>query len=176
MSLVVQKYGGSSLATLDDIRRVAAQISRSQNDVEHLVIVVSAMGHSTDWLLPMAEAVQTRPSPRELDLLLSTGEIRSAALLALALRALSVPAWALTGSQAVITTCPTHGSARVVNVAPGGVLSALRAGMIPVVAGYQGASQAGEVTTLGRGASDITAVAGTSDRVDFTPGRVGCKQ
>ena len=159
MEVVVQKYGGSSLATLEAISQVAARIAAHRSDVGHMVVVVSAMGDTTDELLALAHAVNPCPPVRDLDLLLATGEIKSAALLTLALHALGVPARALTGAQAGIITCDTHGAARVVSVDPGGILAALTSGDVAVVAGFQGTSRRGAFTTLGRGGSDTTAVA-----------------
>ena len=161
--LVVQKFGGSSLADADRIRRVARRIARERSAGSALVVVVSAMGDTTDELLELAAAITDDPDPRELDVLLSTGEHQSATLLSMALHALGVPAISLTGAQAGITTDGRYGKARIAGVEPTRVRSELAAGKVVIVAGFQGASGSGsdqaEITTLGRGGSDTTAVA-----------------
>jgi aspartate kinase len=163
--LVVQKYGGSSLATPARLRRVAARVAAVRRGGCRVVVVVSAMGDATDALLALAAEVRGAGGAadgRELDLLLATGEQAAAALLALALAAEGVPARALTGARAGLRTDGRHGDARIVALAGGrrgGVQRALAAGCVPVVAGFQGLSRGGEVTTLGRGGSDTTAVA-----------------
>jgi aspartate kinase len=161
--LVVQKYGGSSLATADRIRHVAGRIARQQAAGTDLVVVVSAMGDTTDELLGLAAAITDQPDPRELDMLLATGEHQSATLVSMALHALGVAAISLTGAQAGIRTDTSHGRARIANVDPARVRHEIGAGRIVIVAGFQGATETshpgGEVTTLGRGGSDTTAVA-----------------
>ncbi|MFI5255495.1 MAG: aspartate kinase [Candidatus Limnocylindrales bacterium] len=161
--LVVQKYGGSSLATADRIRHVAGRIARRRADGTDLVVVVSAMGDTTDELLGLAAAITAEPDPRELDMLLATGEHQSATLVSMALHALGVAAISLTGAQAGIRTDSSHGKARLANVDPARVRQEMAAGRVVIVAGFQGATDtthpAGEVTTLGRGGSDTTAVA-----------------
>ena len=161
--LVVQKYGGSSLATADRIRHVARRIARERADGVDLVVVVSAMGDTTDELLGLAAAITEEPDPRELDMLLATGEHQSATLVSMALHALGMAAISLTGAQAGIRTDTSHGRARIANVDPARVRRELVAGRVVIVAGFQGATDeshaAGEVTTLGRGGSDTTAVA-----------------
>jgi aspartate kinase len=165
--LVVQKFGGSSLADADRIRRVARRIARERVQGAELVAVVSAMGDTTDELLALAEAITDEPDSRELDVLLATGEHQSATLVSMALHAIGVPAISLTGAQAGITTDGRHGKARIAGVEPRRIRAELDAGKVVIVAGFQGASQAAsqdgvmatETTTLGRGGSDTTAVA-----------------
>jgi aspartate kinase len=161
--LVVQKYGGSSLADADRIRRVARRIARERAGAAELVIVVSAMGDTTDELLALAGAITDEPDARELDVLLGTGEHQSATLLSMALHALGVPAISLTGAQAGITTDGRYGKARIAGVEPRRIRAELDAGKVVIVAGFQGLSEAArdeyETTTLGRGGSDTTAVA-----------------
>ncbi len=161
--LVVQKYGGSSLADAGRIRHAARRIALESESGSALVVVVSAMGDTTDDLLALAARITDEPDPRELDLLLATGEHMSGTLVAMALHSLGVPAISLTGAQAGIRTDATHGRARIANVDPGRVRRELEAGRVVIVAGFQGATDenhaTGEVTTLGRGGSDTTAVA-----------------
>ncbi len=161
--LVVQKFGGSSVGTADRIRRVARRIARERNAGADLVVVVSAMGDTTDELLALAAAITDEPDSRELDMLLATGEHQSATLVSMALHALGVPAISLTGGQAGITTDGRHGRARIANIEPGRVRQELAEGRVVIVAGFQGISEAdpqrAETTTLGRGGSDTTAVA-----------------
>jgi aspartate kinase len=161
--LVVQKFGGSSVADADRIRRVARRIARERAAGNDLVVVVSAMGDITDELLGLAAAITDEPDPRELDVLLATGEHQSATLLSMALHALGVPAISLTGPQAGITTDGTYGRARIAGIEPRRVRAELEKGRVVIVAGFQGqsATQANdqEMTTLGRGGSDTTAVA-----------------
>src|SRR3990172_2757931 len=161
--LIVQKYGGSSLATADRIRHVARRIARERANGVDLVVVVSAMGDTTDELLGLAAAITDEPDPGELDMLLASGEHQSATLVSMALHALGMAAISLTGAQAGIRTDTSHGRARIANVDPARVRREIGAGKIVIVAGFQGATDeshaAGEVTTLGRGGSDTTAVA-----------------
>jgi len=162
-SLVVQKYGGSSLADADRIKHVARRIARERQSGSDLVVVVSAMGDTTDDLLEMAAQITDEPDPREMDLLLATGEHMSGTLVAMALHAQGVPAISLTGAQAGILTDRSHGRARIANVDPARISEELALGKVVIVAGFQGATdeshRTGEVTTLGRGGSDTTAVA-----------------
>jgi aspartate kinase len=162
-TLVVQKYGGSSLADADRIRHVARRIARERATGAGLVVVVSAMGDTTDHLIELAARITDDPDPREMDLLLATGEHTSGTLVAMALHAQGVPAISLTGAQAGIRTDASHGRARIANVDPARVEQELDSGRVVIVAGFQGATDeshmAGEVTTLGRGGSDTTAVA-----------------
>ena len=163
--LVVQKFGGSSLAEADRIRRVAQRIARARASGSDLVVIVSAMGDTTDELLALAGAITDDPDPRELDMLLATGEHQSATLVSMALHALGVKAISLTGAQAGITTDESHGRARIANVEPRRVRRELDGGNVVIVAGFQGLKSGsaedgvGETTTLGRGGSDTTAVA-----------------
>jgi aspartate kinase len=162
-TLVVQKFGGSSLADADRIRRVARRIARERAGGAQLVVVVSAMGDTTDELLALAGAVTDEPDERELDMLLATGEHQSATLVSMALHALGVDAISLTGAQAGISTDGRYGKARIANVEPRRVRDELDRGRVVIVAGFQGLSASAadqqETTTLGRGGSDTTAVA-----------------
>ena len=161
--LVVQKFGGSSLANADRIRQVAQRISRERTTGVDLVVVVSAMGDTTDELLALAHAIADEPDPRELDVLLATGEHESATLVSMALHAIGVKAISLTGAQAGITTDDSHGRARIANIEPRRIRAEIERGSVVIVAGFQGqrgaAGDLAETTTLGRGGSDTTAVA-----------------
>lgn len=157
--LFVQKFGGSSVATPDHIRRVAQKVKATIDEGHQVVVVVSAMGDTTDDLVALAEAVSSTRPAREMDVLLSTGEIQSTALMAMALEALGVPARSFTGRDAGILTDYDHGRARILAVHPQKVSEALAAGVTPVVAGFQGVNGRDDVTTLGRGGSDLTAIA-----------------
>ena len=160
MARIVQKYGGSSVADAASIKRVARRIARARQEGNDVVVVISAMGDTTDELMDLALEVSPQPQPRELDMLLTTGERQSAALLAMALNDLGVPARSYTGSQAGVITTGLHGNARIIDITPGRVNKSLEAGNVTIVAGFQGVSQdTKDVTTLGRGASDTTAVA-----------------
>jgi aspartate kinase len=156
---VVQKYGGSSMADAERIGLVADRVARTRASGRAVVVVVSAMGDTTDHLLELARQVSPAPSRRELDMLLSAGERISMALLSLALNARDVPAISFTGSQSGIITNDAHAGARIVEVRPYRVQDELARGQVVIVAGYQGVSYKKEVTTLGRGGSDTTAVA-----------------
>ncbi|MFT3708126.1 MAG: aspartate kinase [Archangium sp.] len=157
--IVVQKFGGSSVADADKIRKVAARVKARRDAGAQLVIVVSAMGDTTDELLSLAKKISADPPRRELDMLLTCGERISMALLSMALHELGVSAISFTGSQSGIITDDTHAQARIIEVKPARIEEALHAGKVVIVAGYQGVSKAKEVTTLGRGGSDTTAVA-----------------
>src|SRR3954466_7312264 len=160
MSLVVQKYGGSSVGDAEKIKRVAQRIVDARRAGHDVVVIVSAMGDSTDELLDLAEQVSPLPPPRELDMLLTAGERISMALLAMAIANLGFEARSFTGSQAGVITDSSHGRARIIDVTPGRIRAALDAGYIAIVAGFQGVSQdTKDITTLGRGGSDTTAVA-----------------
>jgi len=159
MALVVQKYGGSSLATPELIRKVAERVVRKKEEGHDLVVVVSAMGKTTDDLIRLAEEVAEEPPPREMDMLLSSGEQMSMALLAMAIQDMGYPAISLTGPQAGIMTDTSHRKARILEVDTSRVRKELSEGKIVIVAGFQGLSTEGEITTLGRGGSDRTAVA-----------------
>ena len=160
MGLVVQKYGGSSVADAPSIRRVARRIVDTHRAGNGVAVVVSAMGDTTDELLDLAEQVSPAPPGRELDMLLTAGERISMALLAMAINDLGEEARSYTGSQAGLITDSSHGAARIIDVTPGRIQEALAAGAIPIVAGFQGVAQdTKDITTLGRGGSDTTAVA-----------------
>ncbi len=160
MALVVQKYGGSSVADAEGIKRVARRIVATRNGGDQVVVVVSAMGDSTDELIDLANQVSPQPPGRELDMLLTAGERISMALLAMAIASLGMEARSFTGSQAGVITDAVHGRARIIDVTPGRIATALAEGAIPIVAGFQGVSQTTkDITTLGRGGSDTTAVA-----------------
>ncbi|TAM57076.1 MAG: aspartate kinase [Chloroflexota bacterium] len=161
--VVVQKYGGSSLAGADRIKHVARRIARERATGADLVVVVSAMGDTTDDLIELAHSLTDEPDPRELDLLLATGEHMSGTLVTMALHALGLPAVSLTGPQAGIRTDASHGRARIANLDPSRLQRELAAGKVVIVAGFQGSTgdayDTADVTTLGRGGSDTTAVA-----------------
>jgi len=160
VSLIVQKYGGSSVADAEGLKRVAKRIVETRKAGHEVVVVVSAMGDTTDNLLDLAEQVVPIASGRELDMLLSAGERISMALLAMAIKSLGVDARSYTGSQAGMITDAQHGSARIVDVTPRRVREALDEGAVAIVAGFQGFNRGtGDITTLGRGGSDTTAVA-----------------
>ncbi|GLX01091.1 aspartate kinase [Microtetraspora sp. NBRC 16547] len=160
MALVVQKYGGSSVADASCIKRVAQRIVATKKAGNDVVVIVSAMGDTTDELLDLAKQVSPLPPGRELDMLLTSGERISMALLAMAIANLGHEARSFTGSQAGVITDSTHGKARIIDVTPGRIQEALDLGRIAIVAGFQGVSQdTKDITTLGRGGSDTTAVA-----------------
>ena len=160
MGLVVQKYGGSSVADAASIQRVARRIVATHRAGHGVAVVVSAMGDTTDELLDLAEQVSPNPPGRELDMLLTAGERISMALVAMAINDLGEEARSYTGSQAGLITDSSHGAARIIDVTPGRIQEALEAGAIPIVAGFQGVAQdTKDITTLGRGGSDTTAVA-----------------
>ncbi len=160
MNLIVQKYGGSSLADADGIKRVAQRIVATSKAGHGVVVVVSAMGDTTDELHDLALDVSPLPPGRELDMLLTAGERISMALVAMAIANLGFEARSFTGSQAGVITDSSHGKARIIDVTPGRISGALADGAIPIVAGFQGVSQdSKDITTLGRGGSDTTAVA-----------------
>ena len=159
MAIVVQKYGGSSVADVHKLRQVADRVMRTRRDGHDVVVVVSAMGDTTDDLLAMAKQVSANPDRRELDMLLTAGERISMALLSMAIRELGGDAISFTGSQSGIITNDRHIDARIIEVRPYRVQDELARGKIVVIAGFQGVSYRREVTTLGRGGSDTTAVA-----------------
>ncbi|WP_285117428.1 aspartate kinase [Leifsonia sp. fls2-241-R2A-40a] len=160
MALIVQKFGGSSVATAESIKRVAKRIVETRKAGNEVVVAVSAMGDTTDELLDLAHEVTPIPAPRELDMLLTAGERISMALLAMAIKSMGYDARSFTGSQAGMITDAQHGSARIVDVTPGRIQDALTEGAIAIVAGFQGFSrESRDITTLGRGGSDTTAVA-----------------
>ena len=159
MGLYVMKFGGSSVASVEMIRERAAIVARRKGEGHDVAVVLSAMGHATDELLSMAQAISPRPNARELDMLLSSGEQVSVALMAIALRSLGLKARSWLGFQVRMLTDPVHGRARIEKIETDGLRADLDAGVIPVIAGFQGVSAEGEITTLGRGGSDTTAVA-----------------
>jgi aspartate kinase len=159
MPIVVQKYGGSSVASVERLQQVARLVVEKKRAGAEVVVVVSAMGDTTDELLARAKAISEEPDRRELDMLLSAGERISMALLAMAIRELGFEAVSLTGSQSGIITNASHAQARIIEVRPFRIQDELAAGRIAIVAGYQGVSYRRDVTTLGRGGSDTTAVA-----------------
>ncbi|HEX6677169.1 MAG TPA: aspartate kinase [Actinomycetes bacterium] len=159
MALIVQKYGGTSVADASRIRRVAERVVATRQAGNDVVAVVSAMGHHTDELVDLAHQVSPDPPPRELDMLLTAGERISMALLAMAIADLGTTAKSFTGSQAGIITDTLHGKARILDVRAGRIRDALSQGHAVIVAGFQGVSTERDVTTLGRGGSDTTAVA-----------------
>ena len=157
---IVAKFGGSSVADAASIKRVAARIVAAKQAGNEVVVVISAMGDTTDELMDLALQVSPQPQPRELDMLLTTGERQSAALLAMAMNDLGVEALSYTGSQAGVITTAQHGNARIIDITPGRIEKSLEEGYVVIVAGFQGVSQTTkDITTLGRGASDTTAVA-----------------
>jgi aspartate kinase len=160
MAVVVQKYGGSSVGDAERIKRVAQRIVDARRAGHDVVVVVSAMGDSTDELMDLAQQVSPLPPPRELDMLLTAGERISMALLAMAIANQGFEARSFTGSQAGVITDSSHGRARIIDVTPGRIAEAIGKGYIAIVAGFQGVSQdTKDITTLGRGGSDTTAVA-----------------
>ena len=159
MSLVIQKYGGTSVGTVDQIRRIAVRIAAMRRDGHRIVVVVSAMNDETDRLMALAHEITNRPDERELDLLLSSGERVTIALVAMTLREMGVKARSFTGRQVGILTDDTHTKARIERVRAVGIITALERNLVPVVAGFQGMNARSDVTTLGRGGSDLTAIA-----------------
>ena len=159
MARIVQKYGGSSVANAERIRHVADRIARTHGHGDEVVVVVSAMGDTTDELIALARQITPEPDPRELDLLMSTGETVSATLVSMALHALGLPAVSLTASHAGIQTNAQHRRALITHLNPERILRELKRGRICIVTGFQGVTEEGEITTIGRGGSDPTAVA-----------------
>jgi aspartate kinase len=159
MALIVQKYGGSSLANAELIKNVARRIARRKDQGDELVVVVSAMGKTTDQLISLAQEIMEHPSEREMDVLLSTGETVSTTLMAMALESMGYDAVSLSGAQAGIKTDAVHSKARIQGIDPERVRRELEQGRIIVVAGFQGITEEMDITTLGRGGSDTTAVA-----------------
>jgi len=159
MALIVQKYGGSSVANGELIKNVARRVAQAKDEGNQVVVVVSAMGNTTDNLIELAHQVAEQPDDRELDVLLSTGETISSTLLAMALESLGYKAVSLTGAQAGIQTDSSHSQARILRVDPKRIVNELEKGNIVIVAGFQGITPNMDITTLGRGGSDTTAVA-----------------
>ena len=159
MSIIVQKYGGTSVADADRVRAVAGRVLRAREGGHDVVVVVSAMGETTDELLALANQITSTPEPRELDMLLTAGERIAMSVLAIALNARGCRAASYTGSQAGIITDTQHGRAKIVEIRPARIRDSLEAGNVVIVAGFQGLSTTYDITTLGRGGSDTTAVA-----------------
>ena len=159
MALIVQKYGGTSVANNDRIKNVAARVAKYRAQGDQVVVVVSAMSGVTDGLIKLAKDIAPLPSEREMDMLLATGEQQTIALAAIALHALNVPAVSMTGAQAGIVTDRVHTKAKIHNITPKKVHELLDAGNVVIVAGFQGETKDGQITTLGRGGSDLTAIA-----------------
>jgi aspartate kinase len=159
MSLIVQKYGGTSVGDAERIKNVARRVAASRASGHQIVVVVSAMGGVTDGLIKLAKQIMDAPPEREMDVLLATGEQTTIALTAMALHALGVSAVSLTGAQAGIVTDGVHTKAKIVNITPKETHRLLDAGNVVIVAGFQGQTPAGQITTLGRGGSDLTAIA-----------------
>ena len=159
MKLIVQKFGGTSVASLERIREVACRVMRTREKWDRVVVVVSAMAGETDKLIEMTQALSLDPAGREVDLLLASGERITSSLVAIALDAMGVPSVSLTGGQAGILTEGTHTRARVRTIQPARILREMKAGRVVVAAGFQGVDQFDEEQTLGRGGSDLTAVA-----------------
>jgi aspartate kinase len=159
MGLIVQKYGGSSVADAEKIKNIAQRIAKAREAGNRVVVVVSAMGDTTDDLIKLAYQVNKSPDERELDVLLSTGELVASTLLAMTLHGMGLPAISLSGAQAGIRTDDAYNKARITNIDPSRILKELDKGNIVIVAGFQGITQHMDITTLGRGGSDTTAVA-----------------
>jgi len=159
MALIVQKYGGTSVANTERIQAVARRVARYRGQGDQVVVVVSAMSGVTDGLIKLAKEITALPSEREMDMLLATGEQQTIALTAVALHALDVPAVSLTGAQAGIVTDGVHTKAKIRNITPSAVHRLLDTGNVVIVAGFQGRTAEGQITTLGRGGSDLTAIA-----------------
>jgi aspartate kinase len=157
--IIVQKYGGTSLGTATRIRRVSRRIAATVKQGHKVVAVVSAMGHTTDRLIALAQSINPEPPARELDMLVANGETITAPLVAMCLQGMGIPAVSLSGLQAGVRTSAHHSKARIQDIKPDRILEALRDGKVAVVAGFQGVTEDLEVTTLGRGGSDTTAVA-----------------
>jgi len=159
MALIVQKYGGTSVGNTDRIKNVAARVAKYHAQGDQVVVVVSAMSGVTDGLIKLAKDIAPLPSEREMDMLLATGEQQTIALTAIALHALKIPAVSLTGAQAGIVTDSVHTKAKIHNITPRQVHEQLDSGHVVIVAGFQGETAQGQITTLGRGGSDLTAIA-----------------
>ena len=159
MALIVQKYGGTSVGNTERIKNVAVRVAKYRAQGDQLVVVVSAMSGVTDSLIKLAKEIMPLPSEREMDMLLATGEQTTIALTAIALQALDIPAISLTGAQAGIVTDGMHSKAKIQNITPKKIHDLLNAGNVVIVAGFQGQTPEGQITTLGRGGSDLTAIA-----------------
>jgi aspartate kinase len=159
MALIVQKYGGTSVGNTDRIKNVAARVAKYHAKGDKIVVVVSAMSGVTDGLIKLAKDIAPLPSEREMDMLLATGEQQTIALTAIALHTIDIPAVSMTGAQAGIVTDGVHTKAKIHNITPQQVHEHLDAGKVVIVAGFQGETREGQITTLGRGGSDLTAIA-----------------
>ena len=159
MALIIQKYGGTSVGSPERIKNVARRIAKFQSKDHRLVVVVSAMSGETNRLISLAKEIQANPDPRELDVMVSTGEQISVALLSMSLMELGIKARSYTGSQVRILTDSAHNKARILKIDEDRIRADLDDGYIVVVAGFQGVDESGSITTLGRGGSDTTAVA-----------------
>jgi aspartate kinase len=159
MALIVQKFGGTSVGNTERIKNVANRVAKYRQRGDQVVVVVSAMSGVTDNLIKLAKEIMPLPSEREMDMLLATGEQTTIALTAMALHAMNLPAISLTGAQAGIVTDGVHTKAKIQNISPKEVHAMLDAGNVVIVAGFQGQTQSGQITTLGRGGSDLTAIA-----------------
>ncbi|MFI5337780.1 MAG: aspartate kinase, partial [Opitutales bacterium] len=159
MALIVQKYGGTSVGDVDRIKIVATRIKATRDQGNQVVVVVSARAGVTNELMARAKAVNPRPDVRELDMLLAVGEQETIALTAMALHGLGVPAVSYTGAQAGILTDLVHTKAKIKNIVPTALRADVKAGKVVIVAGFQGMNEHGQITTLGRGGSDLTAIA-----------------
>src|SRR5512135_2448923 len=159
MALIVQKYGGTSVGNTDRIKNVAARVAKYRATGNQVVVVVSAMSGVTDNLIKLAKEIMPLPNEREMDVLLATGEQTTIALTAIALHAMDIPAVSMTGAQAGIVTDGVHTKARIQNITPKKVHELLNQGKVVIVAGFQGETSEGQITTLGRGGSDLTAIA-----------------
>src|ERR1700728_4605728 len=159
MALIVQKFGGTSVGNPDRIKNVAARVAKYRAQGDQVVVVVSAMSGVTDHLIKLAKDIMPLPSEREMDVLLATGEQQTIALTAIALHGLNIPAVSLTGAQAGIVTDGVHTKAKIHNITPKKVHEFLKQGNVVIVAGFQGETSEGQITTLGRGGSDLTAIA-----------------
>src|SRR3954468_11053175 len=157
--LIVQKYGGTSVANTDRIKNVAARVARYTAKGDQIVVVVSAMSGVTDNLIKMAKELMALPNEREMDMLLATGEQTTIALTAISLHSIGVAACSLTGAQAGIVTDGVHTKAKIQNITPKRIHELLNQGRVVIVAGFQGETAEGQITTLGRGGSDLTAIA-----------------
>ena len=169
MALLVQKYGGSSVADVECVKRVARRVAEARRGGNDVVVVVSAMGDTTDELIELARAVHANPSDREMDMLLSTGEQISVAVLAMALHAMDVAAVSMTGPQAGIYTDGAHSRAKIMDIKPDRIRRMLEEGNVVIVAGFQGLTPSADIATLGRGGSEIR------DSATVQPSEVTCK-
>jgi aspartate kinase len=159
MALIVQKYGGTSVGNTDRIKNVAARVAKYHAKGDKIVVVVSAMSGVTDNLIKLAKEIMPLPNEREMDMLLATGEQTTIALTAIALHSIGIPAASMTGAQAGIVTDGVHTKAKIQNITPNAVHELLKQGNVVIVAGFQGETSQGQITTLGRGGSDLTAIA-----------------